>query len=277
MIINTDTKVIGRFHTQKSGRGLNIYNPFFEEAGINAAYFLFYAPTPKPLVEGLRNLNLAGAVTVGFELDPEFPKLLDRLDPVSLYVKRVGFIKNQNGKVTGFYQGGKGILRAIQKATEVTDKNIVIVGSGNVTKGLLLALNDLPNKPKSIQVFNRTLENIERLKTDFSFISGIETLDKLPTATGDILVNATDIGGKVEDSFYTESIIKNFETVVDVTFEKEDTNLINLGKKLGKKYSTGWDMFTGQGQVVLETILEQEIPWDILRKHVVSGLSQVVT
>jgi len=277
MIINTDTKVIGRFHTQPSGRGLNIYNPFFEEVGINALFILFQNPTPRPLVDGLRSLNLAGAVTVGFELDPEFPGLLDGLDPVSRYVKRVGFIKNQNGKVTGFYQGGKGILRAIQKVTEVSNKNVVLVGSGNVAKGLLLALNDLPEKPKSVQVFNRTLENIKKLKTDFSFISGVETLDKLSTATGDILVNATDIGGKVKDSFYTESIVNKFETVVDVTFEKEDTNLINLGKKLGKKYSTGWDMFTGQGQVVLETILDQKIDWDILRKHVVAGLSQVVT
>lgn len=277
MIINTDTKVIGRFHTQKSGRGLNIYNPFFEEARINALFILFQNPTPKPLVDGLRSLNLAGAVTVGFELDPEFPKLLDELDPVSQYVKRVGFIKNQNGKVTGFYQGGKGILRAIQRSTEVADKNIVIVGSGNVAKGLLLALNELPDKPKSVVLLNRTLEKIEKLNSNFSFIGELGSLDKLPETNGDVLVNATDIGGKVEDTFYTESVVKNFETVVDATFEKEDTNLITLGKKLGKKYSTGWDMFTGQGQVVLETILDQEIPWDILRKHVVVGLSQVVT
>ena len=52
MKIDENTKIIGRFHTKPSPRGLNIYNPFFEEAGINAVYLLFYNPDPKILVEG---------------------------------------------------------------------------------------------------------------------------------------------------------------------------------------------------------------------------------
>jgi shikimate 5-dehydrogenase len=65
--------------------------------------------------------------------------------------------------------------------------------------------------------------------------------------------------------------------VVDVTFEKENTNLVSIAKKLGLFVATGWDMFTYQGQVCLEGILKEKVDFNILKKHVVAGLSVIVT
>ena len=96
MINDGNTKVIARLHKQLSPRALNIYNPFFEEAGINAVFLLFYNSDPKPLVDGIKNLNFSGAVTVGFETDADFAKLVDEHDESSRIVNRVGFIKNEN-------------------------------------------------------------------------------------------------------------------------------------------------------------------------------------
>jgi len=276
MIHDGNTKIIARLHKQFSPRGLNIYNPYFDETGVNAVFLLFYNPDPRPLVAGIKNLNISGAVTVGFETDVEFAKLVDDYDASSTVVGRVGFIKNINGKLKGFYQGGKGLLLSTQSVTSLDNKEVVLIGSGNVAKSLLYELSKIDKKPKRVSVLNRTPEKLKELKSKYSFISNTGSLDLLPSIHGDILINATHIGSKQEDIYFTKEIVSKFAAVSDVTFESENTNLIKLAKELKRKYSTGWDMFTYQGLVVLETLLETRIDPIILKKHVISGLTQTV-
>lgn len=276
MKINENTKVIARLHTKASPRGLNIYNPFFEEIGINAIYVLFYDQDSSKLISGIRNLNMAGAITAGFESNDQLPSSLDELDDVSKYIGKVGFVKNSNGKFIGSTQGGEGLLRSIQNVDSLAGKKVVLVGGGNIAKALLFNINKLEDKPSELILVNRTISKIELIKNDFGFISEVKSISELNTLSGDLLINATDVGGSEEDVYYTEDIVNKFSQVADVTFEKEDTNLINLARKFNKKYSTGWDMFTFQGQVILESILEMKIDPVILKKHVVNGLSEVV-
>ena len=275
MIHDGNTKIIARLHKQFSPRALNIYNPYFEEAGINAVFLLFYNPDPKPLIDGIKNLGFAGAVTVGFETDPVFAKLVDNYNESSKIVKRVGFIKNFDGKLKGYYQGGRGQLLAIQSVSSLAGKDIIIIGAGNVVKSLLSEIAKLDKLPKSVTVLNRTTDKLKALPK-YDFLKATYGLEKITHIDGDILVNATHLGGSAEDNLYTEGIIKKFEIVSDVTFETENTNLIRLAKKLGKKYATGWDMFTYQGLVVLETILDTKVDPKLLKKHVIAGLSQTV-
>lgn len=276
MKINENTKVIARLHTKASPRGLNIYNPFFEEAGINAVYILFYDTDPSKLISGIRSLNMAGAITAGFESNDQLPILLDELDDVSKYIGRVGFVKNDHGKFIGSTQGGEGLLRSIQSIADIANRKVVLVGGGNIARTLLFNINKLDSKPSEVVILNRDASKLEKLKADFNFVSEIKSLVDLPSESGDVLINATDVGGSEEDTLYTESIINNFNQIADVTFEKEDTNLVNLARRLNKKVSTGWDMFTFQGQVILESILETTIDPVLLKKHVISGLSEIV-
>lgn len=275
MIHDGNTKVIARLHKQFSPRGLNIYNPYFEETGTNAVFLLFYNSKPKTLVEEIKDLNFTGAVSVGFETDAEFVELIDECDETSKIVNRVGFIKNINGKLRGYYQGGKGQLLSIQSVSNIAGEDLVIVGAGNVVVSLLEEISKLPKLPKSVVVLNRTQEKLNGFKK-YSFVKEVGGLDTLPVRKGNILVNATPFGGKENDTIFNDELIRNFDVVSDVTFETENTNLINSAKKLGKKYATGWDMFTYQGLVVLETILDIKVDPVILKKHVIAGLSQTV-
>ena len=276
MEIDENTKIIGRFHSVASPRGLNIYNPLFEELGINALYILFYDPDPKKLFDGLRQLKLSGAVTVGFETDPRLAKLVDKFDATSKYMKRVGFVTNNNGILTGHVQSGEAMYKTVSKAMNPEGKKLVIVGAGNVAKCMLFYISGLKKKPSEVEIYNRDVAKAKKLVKDFKFVKEVGSLSDLQNAKGDIIANVTQMGGSQPDDVFTSNVVKNFKAVADVTFETENTNLIKLAKKLKKKYSTGWDMFTYQGQIVLETILGQKISAEVLRKHVVKGLSQVV-
>lgn len=275
MRIDENTKIIGRFHTKASPRGLNIYNPYFEETGTNAVYLLFYNQDPKVLVDGMRKLNLAGAITAGFESDDRLPRLLDELDENSKYIGKIGYLTYSNDKVVGHTQGGQGMLRTIKSISPISNQKLIIVGAGNICKGLLFEIYKA-GLDCEINIYNRDISKAKELQNYFPFIKSIDELSRLGQASGDVLINLTDIGGKGIDTLFTEELIKHFKAVVDVTFEIEYTNLITLSKKFGLPIATGWDMFTYQGQVCLEGLLNEKVDFNMLKKHVVAGLSENV-
>ena len=272
MQIDKNTRVIARFHTEANGTGLNIYNPYFEQQGINAIYVLFKGKQAQPLVKGLRNLGLTGAITAGFEHDAVLPTLVDELSEAAQLANRIGIISNKNGKLHAHYQGGEGLLSAITEKTDLTGKRVVIVGAGTVAKTLLLAIEQSEHKPSSIHVVNRTLEHAEALLDHFSYIT-VHNLDTLASLEGDVLINTTRIGSINEDTVFTPEIVSKFQTVADVTFGDPNTNLITLARASDLQVVTGWDMFTHQAAVVLRELLDHQADIAMLRQHVEKGLA----
>ena len=137
MIFNENTKLIARVHSKPNARGLNIYNPYFEETKVNAAYILFYNNTPQKLLDACRELEFVGLNTAGFETDPEFTKLITAFDDSSKLVGHIGYLKLENGKYKAYYQSGEGLLKAILSKFDVNDKELVVVGAGNVATSLI--------------------------------------------------------------------------------------------------------------------------------------------
>lgn len=274
MTIDKDTKLIARLHIEDNGRGLNIYNPYFEAAGINAVYMLFVNKEPKPLVDGLRNLQVSGAIPAGFEKDAVLPTLVDEKTEAVKLANRVGIIANRGGKLFAHYQGGEGLLSAIKEKLAIGGKNLVIVGSGTVAKTLILAITESEDRPASITVLNRTLDHARQLQDRFPDIVKANPLEDLASIEGDIIVNTTCIGSTVEDTYFTADIVNKFQAAVDVTFANPKTNLIRLSQEHGAVTITGWDMFTHQAVIVLRELLNHEANIPLLRKHVEKGLAE---
>ena len=269
MQINELTKVMLRLHIEANNRGLQIYNPYFEQVGFNAVYLLVHNPDPKPLVQGLRNLNFSGAIPAGFEKSPEFADLLDELTDVSKVIGKVGIVFNKNGKLIGHYQGGQGLYASItSKYGKLTGKELVILGSGTVAKGLLLEMqmqNDLPK----VLLVNRTLENAKKLASEFNFVESIVSLDDLHHQKGDVFVDTTDIGSpwnKGNEYKYSEEFVKKFKFVADVTFVPLEPQLIKIAKKIGVDCAPGYMMFMHQANICTKMILDHELDFSIYEK-----------
>ncbi|MDQ5913444.1 MAG: shikimate dehydrogenase [Patescibacteria group bacterium] len=273
MKIDTQTKLIGRFHTQDNGTGLNIYNPYFEDQGINAVYMLFRSDKPQELIDGMRGLHLTGAITAGFEHDPSLAALVDELDETVEISGIIGNIANSDGKIRAHYQGGYGFLNAIQEKIDTTDKRLVIVGASTVVKTLLLALEKTSQKPNEVIIVNRTLDHAKALQKRFNWIKSVHSLVDLESIKGDILVNATRIGSVDEDTVYTNDIVSSYQAVADVTFGNPVTNLTTLGQDNGLVVINGWDMFTHQAAVLLKHVLGHSANIDRLRYFVSEGLA----
>src|SRR4051812_49395234 len=123
MRIDENTQVMARFHPEANNRGLNIYNPYFERAAVNAIYVLFHNPDPEVLIRGMRDLGIHAAIVAGsFEKDPQIARLIDEVHPLSKRLGRVGCLANRNGRIWGVYQGAFGLYEAVKRLTEYVDK-----------------------------------------------------------------------------------------------------------------------------------------------------------
>jgi shikimate 5-dehydrogenase len=272
--IDINTKIIARLHKTDNGTGLNIYNPYFEAVGINATYLLFVSDDPAKLLCGIRDLNIAGAITAGFETDPNLPPLADNLDETVSFSGRVGILINAEGKLTARYQGGEGLLNAILNKFNLDDKEIIIVGAGTVAKTLLLAIESSGIITKSVKIVNRTVDKAKEVAARFSFVDEVIEIDRLSEVSGDIIINTTRIGSKVEDTYFTPELIERFVAVADVTFMDPNTNLVKLAQAKNKIAVDGTEMFTYQAAVVLRYLLNHDADIPTLRKFVLSGLGR---
>lgn len=263
MKINEKTKIILRLHKTDNNRGLAIYNPFFEQSDINAIYVLRFNETPKPLVEGMRLLNIDGAIPAGFEKDPNFIDLLDGLTPEAEKIGRVGVVFHENGKLIGHYQGGIGLYNSItSKYGELSDKKIVLLGAGTVARGFLLEI-EKRNIDCQITLINRTKDRAENVKTEFDNLDiDINDFEELLDLDGDVFIDTTDVGSpwnKGDDIKYTKEFVSNFKFIADVTFVPIEPPLIQMANASGIDNAPGHRMFLYQAEECMKRILgEQE-------------------
>lgn len=271
MLIDENTKVILRLHREANNRGLNIYNPFFQQSGLNAIYLLRHNPSPRSLVDGMRNLNITGAIPAGFEKSSDFVDLLDDLTPEAEHLGRVGLVKNVNGKLLGHYQGGIGLYNSIiTRFGALTDQRIVLFGAGTVARGLLFQIRKHGVDCK-VTLVNRNTERLEQLASEFSdIVVEARGITELAGLVGDVFIDTTDIGSpwnKGDNYEYTEEFVGGFKFVADVTFVPKMPQLIETAKKKGLKNAPGHRMFLYQAQECLRFMLgERDYDLDLFEE-----------
>lgn len=266
-MIDPHTMLFARINKHASTRGITPYNTYLEQTKINALCLEFHNPNLKQLLDGMKALDFKGAITVAFEYEKEIFELIDEIDPIAEKTKLVGFVTLRNGKYKGYAQGGWGLLQALKEKTMLSDKKIVLIGAGHMAKGLLLELEAENIYPKEIEIYNRTTDRAEDLATEFSVIKKIGTLNDLKNASGDILINVSEIGApwqKGETFIVEETTINNFAIIADVNFVPLKTQLITTAEKLHKTTIPGWVTFQYGTLKCLETILNITVNKKIL-------------
>lgn len=261
-MIDGQTKVIARLHTDVNSRGLNIYNPYFVAKNINAVYLLFHDPDLNKLISGMRNLNLAGAITAGFESDPKLVTLMDELSPTAKRINRVTLVVNRSGKLIGHYNAGLGLANAIKTVSQIKGKDVVIMGAGNVVKGLLSHLEEVNEYPSTVSVYNRTVANAKALVAEGFKVDKTGSLDDMIKSGGDIFIHATDIGApwnKGGGFNFTPEFLKRFKAIADTTFVPLEPPIIKLANKAKIPNSPGWKMFVYQGAKGMGDIIGEDI------------------
>ena len=163
----------------------------------------------------------------------EVMKYLDGISSEAQGIGAVNVVKNENGRLYGFNTDYDGLVFACeQKGVTVSDKNVLVLGSGGASKTSVYYATK--NGAKSVTVVSRTgevnYENVYNL---------VDT---------QVIINTTPVG--MQPNSYDKIIdltpFKKLESVVDFIYNPAKTQLLIDAEKLGLKCVDGLSILVEQ-------------------------------
>ncbi|STO59441.1 shikimate 5-dehydrogenase [Canicola haemoglobinophilus] len=143
---------------------------------------------------------------------------------------------------------GAGLVSDLQRLNWLkANQNILILGAGGATKGVLLPLLQAQ---QNILITNRTFSKAQELAAKFSQYGNIQAveLEHIPVQKFDLIINATSTGLQGKTLNINPQILQLATAAYDMQYSKEsDTPFIALCKQQGVKQTCdGFGMLVGQ-------------------------------
>lgn len=138
---------------------------------------------------------------------------------------------------------GVGLVRDIKKHIGLDDKNVLILGAGGATRGIVYPL--WSESLASLTIANRTIETAKALAQECIFIDylGLENLK----AKYDIIINATSASFTQKTLHFSERIFENKPYCYDLSYSATGpTSFVTLAHSNGCKAQDGLGMLVEQ-------------------------------
>lgn len=235
-----------------------MHNDLFEVYGIDAHYHALHVQKDDlaHAIEGLRAIGISGFnVTVPHKVS--VMPLLDEIDPLAKSIGAVNTVKNENGHLVGYNTDGSGYFKGLaQEVPSLTDKRVLLVGSGGAARAIYFTM--AYEGVKYIDITNRTIEKAESLSKDcpydvttavLSLQEAEESLDKY-----DIIIQTTSIGmaPNIESKPLSLHNLRDNAFVSDIIYNPLETKLLRSAAEKGATIQNGLKMFVFQGALAFE-------------------------
>ena len=227
-----------------------LHNYWFKKYGVDAIYEKVQVLDTEleQVISKIKKGEINGAnVTVPHK--SKVIKYLDILSEDAEKTQSVNTIYKKDGKIYGANTDTVGFEQSLfENLSSVKNKNILILGAGGVTPSVIYVLKKLDvNK---ISISNRTRENAEKLKENFS---NIDVVNWGETPLADFIINTTSIGLKSNDLINIDyDKIGTNKFYYDVIYKPLKTNFLLEAEKRGNKIENGKLMFVYQAQKAFE-------------------------
>ncbi len=257
-MINGNTEIIAHIgYPTYSFKSPMIYNPYFEQAGINAVVVPMgcQAPDYPAFLRSVFQLtNIRGALITM----PHKVTTVGLLDEVTATVKVAGACnavkRTEDGRLVGDMFDGAGFVRGVQrKGLNLGGARVLVVGSGGV--GSAIAASLAGAGIASISLFDVNTASAEalgqRIQAHYPQIE-VRTGSNDP-AGHDLVVNATPMGMKAGDPLPLDVNRLAPETFVgEVVMASEVTAFLAAARERGCRTQVGSDMLFEQIPAYLE-------------------------
>jgi len=207
---------------------------------------------PDKLDVAIKQFEYAGGKGLNITL-PHKHDVLRLTDHVSNRAAVAGAVNTlvfRDDMIFGDNTDGVGLLRDLQSNLDLTlaDKNILILGAGGATRGIIAPLLDA--KPKSLTIANRTLSRAKDLVKHFAArgsIGAVRFREVGAQPAYDLVINATSAGLKGETPPYPEKAIGDDSFCYDLSYGLTPTPFSLWASKHGASQSVmGWGMLVEQ-------------------------------
>lgn len=233
-----------------------IHNELFKISNIDADYEMIeVAPENlgKEFEERLKTLN-------GFNVTiPHKINIIPFLDELSVKADLFGAVNTvevREDKISGHNTDCSGFLRALEMADIELGGNVLLCGSGGVSR-MLAFETVLAGADLTIAVREADLKAADVIKNEIKEKLGKDAEIILLTEAQkgyDLIINGTPVGmfPNVDACPLAEDVVKSAKAVFDVIYNPTQTKLIKYAKEAGIKCSSGLSMLVWQAAVAEE-------------------------
>jgi shikimate dehydrogenase len=230
-------------HPAAHTRSPAMHNAAFEAMGVDAVFVAFDV-TPARLgaaIAGARGLGIRQlAVSI-----PHKQAVMAHLDEVDETARRIGAVNTvtlRDGRLVGSNTDWLGVARALERETKLAGKRAVVLGAGGTARAAVFALRE---QGASVTVLNRTPGRAEALVRELGAerAGGLERLAELDW---DVLVNATSVGLRSDESPVPASALRSSCVVLDVVYDPPETRLLREARARGARTVGGKWMLVEQ-------------------------------
>ena len=256
----------------------------FDALHIEANYVLWETPQDEfaEKIASLRSSTMLGAnVTMPYKED--VVQLVDECDPFAARIGAINTIVNRGGRLFGYNTDAPGFITALiefdASPFECAGKKVVILGTGGAARAAAVGL--LEKGVGEVVLLGRTEDHLQNILRDLSKLS-VEVyrtthikgaLFDSPEASeflsrADLVVNATPIGLKVDDStlLIDVNVLPITTLVMDMIFIPPLTPLLRTARAHGCHVLNGLSMLLYQGALAFELWTGRRAPIQVMQK-----------
>ncbi len=232
-------------------RSPTIHRLFALQTGQELQYELLQV-VPDKLESAIRQFQSTGGKGLNITLPhkSEVARLTDQLSERARSAGAVNTLVFQDDEIIGDNTDGVGLMRDLitNLGLQVRDTNILILGAGGATRGILAPL--LEAEPEKITIANRTEAKAAGLADHFSSYGPVSAcrFDAVnPSEDFDLVINATSAGLKGETPPYPECAISEQTICYDLSYGLTPTPFSSWAAARGAARSVmGWGMLVEQ-------------------------------
>ncbi len=228
-----------------------IHRLFALQTGQDIQYELLQV-SPEKLETAVRQFQRTGGKGLNITVPhkSEVARLVDQTSDRAATAGAVNTLAFNGGEIIGDNTDGIGLLRdlAINLGVTIEGANILILGSGGATRGIVGPLLEM--QPESLRIANRTLDKAQMLADHFSRSGPVSAcrFNAVPVAEPyDVIINATSAGLKGEAPPYPAAAVSENTFCYDLSYGLKPTPFSVWAREAGAAQSVmGWGMLVEQ-------------------------------
>ena len=253
-----------------------IHNAAFRKLSMECTY-IAYKIASDDLDEGiasLRKIGIAGFnVTIPHKV--AVMKHLDAVDENCSIIGACNTVLNKKGALRGYNTDMDGFMDPLRRRKiSVKGSSVLLLGAGGAARAILVGLASA--NIGHITVSNRSITGamtLSSLAGRLGVPSRHERLGKTNAAAEyDIVINATSLGLRGEQSTLDFDTLKPDAIVYDIVYRPMNTDLILNAKKRGAKIIYGYEMLLGQAARAFEIWHGVSAPFDAMKRALLGGV-----
>ena len=228
-----------------------IHHLFALQTGERIQYELLRV-SPEKLEEAVRQFQRTGGKGLNVTVPHKRAvcRLVDHLSERASLAGAVNTLTFRDNEIYGDNTDGIGLLRdlAVNLDLPVTGMNILILGAGGATRGIVGPLLEM--SPKSVLIANRTLKRAEELVDRLGGrgdVSACRFSDIPVKTTFNLIINATSAGLEGEAPPYPATAVSEQSFCYDLSYSSKSTPFCTWAQQHGAGRTVmGWGMLVEQ-------------------------------